>query len=250
MASSQGSRYGGNRQGETGGRGNAQILPYGQQRGGDVKPRGLLSAISDIQRYYVMERGQDIPGEFLTIEGSLDYFKIGAKSGFGEGLLLFLLFPLVEFWFIPFMLKDPPLSVRWMVAGLPVFMVAINTGLCAYVGTFYIGRLTRKAINSLFVGRSMALLAKGLLIFLLYYFVANLGTPKNVWEVARHCGGSAETVYARFFEVRPHIIPAGVKALVFLTVGALGPYGAVYLLDWWRRHKIRRNLAYVSSSND
>ena len=249
MASTQGSRYGG-RQGDGGGRGNAQILPYGQQRTGELKPRGLLSAISDIQRYYVMERGQDIPGEFLTIEGSLDYFKIGAKSGFGEGLLLFLLFPLMEFWFIPFMLKNPPLSVQLMFAALPAFMIAINTGLCAYVGKFYIGRLTRKAINSLFVGRSMALIAKGILIFLLYYFVSHLATPKNVWSVAKLFGDNAESFYYRFFEMKPHIIPAGVKALVFLTIGALGPYGAVYMLDWWRRHKIRRNLAFVTSSKD
>ena len=75
--------------------------------------------------------------------------------------------------------------------------------------------------------------------------------PVRPRQLARELfGDNAESFYYRFFEMKPHIIPAGVKALVFLTIGALGPYGSVYLLDWWRRHKIRRNLAFVTSSKD
>ena len=41
------------------------------------KPRNLLSAISEIQQFYVIEsKGQNIPAEFLTLERTIDFFKI------------------------------------------------------------------------------------------------------------------------------------------------------------------------------
>ena len=57
-----------------------------------IKPRSILSVISDIQQYYMMEKlGKDLPSEYLTLENSLGFFNVGAKSGLTEGLFLLLL---------------------------------------------------------------------------------------------------------------------------------------------------------------
>ncbi|HID70375.1 MAG TPA: hypothetical protein EYP35_07950, partial [Desulfobacterales bacterium] len=53
---------------------NATVITTGGG-GRPLRPRGLISAISEIQQFYVIEgQGQEIPAEFLTLEGSLDFF--------------------------------------------------------------------------------------------------------------------------------------------------------------------------------
>ncbi len=65
---------------------NAQIITTDSGR--IYKPVNLLSAISEIQQFYVIEsKGQNIPAEFLTLERTIDFFKIGLKSGFNEGVV-------------------------------------------------------------------------------------------------------------------------------------------------------------------
>ncbi|WP_305045007.1 hypothetical protein [Geoalkalibacter sp.] len=230
---------------------NEQIIPTNQQLQ-RVKPKGLLSAIGDIQQYYVLEREQDIPGEFLTLEGSLEYWKIGAKSGFNEGLLLFLFFPLVEFYLLPFALKnqgDPSLTL--LFHSIPYLMVLFNTLLCLYLAKYFIGTLTRKAVNYLLNGRAMALFGKGCFIALLYYVIARLATPKNVWELADTLFSPqrAHAFYYGFFEIHPLIIPSGLRAFFFISVACFVPYLVVFLRDVLRRRKIRRNLARISGVN-
>lgn len=67
---------------------NATIITTGGGSGAP-RPRNIINAISEIQQFYVIEsQGQEIPAEFLTLEGALDFFKIGATSGFKEGLFL------------------------------------------------------------------------------------------------------------------------------------------------------------------
>ena len=80
---------------------NAQIITTDSGR--IYQPKNLLSAISEIQQFYVIEsKGQNIPAEFLTLERTLDFFKIGIKSGFHEGFALILLFPVFHFYLFPF----------------------------------------------------------------------------------------------------------------------------------------------------
>ena len=80
---------------------NAQIITT--DAGRIYKPVNLLSAISEIQQFYVIEsKGQNIPAEFLTLERTIDFFKIGLKSGFNEGIALVLLFPVFHFYLFPF----------------------------------------------------------------------------------------------------------------------------------------------------
>lgn len=225
---------------------NQQVVPANGD-GGQHHQNGLFDAVSEIQHFYVMEEGQDIPLEFLTINKCIEFFKTGALSGFGEGLLLFLLYPLFEFYLVPFVFKVPDLTTKLLFESIPWFIVGINTLICVYVSRFYVGKITRRAINNLLMGRCMALVLKGGLIFVLYYLIAGAGTPEKVWLVAQNFGKNAEGFYYGFFQIKDQLIPAGTRALCFLAGGALGPFGTVYLVDLMRQRKIKANLARVTS---
>jgi thiol-disulfide isomerase/thioredoxin len=122
---------------------NATIITTGNG-GGIPRPKNIVNAISDIQQFYVIEQqGQDIPAEFLTLEGSLDFFRIGIKSGLNEGLFLVLLFPVFSFYLLPFVLKSPDSSTNMIFGSVPYLPVLINTLLSTYIRLYYICNIRR-----------------------------------------------------------------------------------------------------------
>ena len=83
---------------------NATVVTTGGT-GGIYQPKTLISAISQIQQFFVIEsKGQRIPGEFFTLEDTIGFFKVGARSGFNEGIFLFIFFPIFKFYLLPFVL--------------------------------------------------------------------------------------------------------------------------------------------------
>jgi len=61
----------------------APIINTGSSSNIVVKPKGIVSVASDIQSLSVLENmmNHEIPGEFFTLERSIDLFSVGAKSG-------------------------------------------------------------------------------------------------------------------------------------------------------------------------
>lgn len=223
---------------------NATIITTGGS-GGAYRPRGLISAISEIQQFYVIEeQGQEIPAEFLTLEGSLDFFRIGAVSGFKEGLFLILLFPVFSFYLLPFVFKTPDLFLTIILNTIPYFPVIINTLLCIYISRYYVGNLTRKAVNSLFVGRATLLVAKAGFIYIAYYMLFKLSTPEHVWTVARHFNNPRK-IYSDYLEILPHMMPVVIHCSLIILVSSIVPYGSVYVLDHWRRYKVHKNQQII-----
>ncbi|MFH7321465.1 hypothetical protein ACHHRT_12765 [Desulfurivibrio sp. D14AmB] len=226
---------------------NAPIVTT-DQASRPIRPQNLLDAISDIQQFYVIEsKGQDIPGEFLTIGRTVDFFKIGAKSGFAEGLILILLMPFFAFYLNPFVLKAPDLFTRSLFSTLPYIMVIVNTLLCSYIGRYYIGKITRKAINSLLTGRTMSLLLKAFLIYVFYLLLHRVSTPHRVWAAAKHFGSLSESLYYGYLKILPQMVPVATEIAVIMAIAAIMPYGMVYFQDAWTRWKAKRNLRTISA---
>jgi hypothetical protein len=161
---------------------NAQIITTD---GGRIyRPQNLLSAISEIQQFYVIEsKGQNIPAEFLTLERTIDFFKIGLKSGFNEGMP----------WCCSSRCSTSicsPLSSASRLAQpsplrrIPYLPLIINTAMCSYISRYYVGNITRKGINALLTGRALSLLIKAFLVYVLYLFLFRLSTPDNIWRFA------------------------------------------------------------------
>ena len=69
------------------------IVPVGQTHTSTQSLFGnIIDAISQIQQFAVIERsGQDIPDDFLTIRGKLNFFNMGFGNGFIEGIVFALL---------------------------------------------------------------------------------------------------------------------------------------------------------------
>ncbi len=223
---------------------NTTIITTGGSNG-PSRPGGLISAISEIQQFYVIEeQGQEIPAEFLTLEGALDFFRIGAVSGFKEGLFLILLFPVFSFYLLPFVFKTPDLFLTITLNTIPYLPVIINTTLCIYISRYYVGNLTRKAVNSLFIGRATLLVAKAGFIYIAWYMLVQLSTPDRVWQVAHHFN-DPERVYANYLQILPHMMPVVEHCATIVLISSIVPYGSVYMLDQWRRYRIRKNRRII-----
>ena len=225
---------------------NAQIITTDSGR--IYRPRNLLNAISEVQQFYVIEsKGQDIPGEFLTLEHTLDFFKIGIKSGFHEGFALIILFPVFHFYLFPFVFHKLDFLGYLLFGSIPYLVLIVNTGMCCYISRYYVGNITRKAINSLLMGRAMSLLLKAFLLYVLYLVLYRLSTPENIWKLALQFGSRAEKLYSGFFEIKPHLMPVATESSILMVAAAIIPYGSVYLLDLWRRYRIKRNAKIISA---
>ncbi len=225
---------------------NATIITTGGG-GNTYRPRGLISAISEIQQFFVIEgQGQEIPAEFLTLEGSLDFFRIGAVSGFKEGLFLILLFPVFSFYLLPFVFKADDFFLTLTLNTVPYFPVIVNTLLCIYISRYYVGNLTRKAINSLFVGRATLLVAKSGFIYIAYYMLFKLSTPERVWAVAQHFN-NPEQIYTDYLAILPDMMPLVIHCALIVLVSAIVPYGSVYAIDFWRRHQQKKNRNVIGN---
>ena len=228
---------------------NATVVTTGGT-GGIYQPKTLISAISQIQQFYVIEsQGQKIPGEFLTLEDTIGFFKVGAGSGFNEGIFLFILFPIFKFYLLPFVLTSNDVFSLIVLGSIPYLPIIVNTLLCSYISRYYVGIITRKAINSLFIGRSILLMVKSLVIYTVYYFLFHLSTPERVWAVAQHFGKNSEIIYSNFITMMPHIMPTVTRCSIFILMSAILPYGTVYFLDMWRSFILRRNQSRISGTN-
>ena len=169
-----------------------------------ASPRSLIDAISEIQRYHIIERtGQDIPSDFLTVRGTLAFFAAGFRSGFLEGAMLALLLPLAwGVWdgAIPAFGETADIFGKCLVFlfafGVSLVMTAVFGGMLpGYCG----GNLARKAAESLAWGRALALTAEGVFVFFLFSLLVFLLSPKNVFlfcEAARGLIGDPASLYS------------------------------------------------------
>lgn len=212
------------------------------------RPKNLLNAVSEIQQFYVIEgKGQNIPAEFLTLERTLDFFRIGVTSGFHEGAALVFLFPFFYFYLFPFVLRQLDIFSYILFGCVPYLVLIVNTLMCCYISRYYVGNITRKSINSLLLGRAMSLLLKAFLLYVMYLIIFRMSTPVNVWKVSQLFGSRAERIYSGYLEIKPELLPLATESAVLMVVAAIIPYGSVYLLDLWNRYKIRRNAKIISA---
>ena len=240
---------GGNSGGRSGGGGdnNQQVVA---QQGMAPRPKTLLNAISEIQQFYVIEStGEDIPKEFLTLEQTMDFFKIGATSGFQEGLMMAICLPVIELYFIPFVLKNPDIYAKIFFGMVSYLAIVFNSILCIYVSRYYIGAVTRKAINTVFVGRGLTLVFKAGLVYLIWAVLSKMMTrPTSVWGVAKHFGANAEAVYINIRMIQPEVMPIVSRGCLALFIGATIPYVTAYIIDRRKQEKIRRNTELIQGN--
>ena len=216
--------------------------------GGEWKPKNLIDAISEIQQFFVMEKeGQSISPEFLTLEGTIGFFKTGMKTGFNEAIFIFLLFPIFWFYLTPFTFHSGWLGDA-LLDGIPFVLLIVNTIMCLYMGRYHIGTLTRRAIHSVYFGRTIILVIMSFVLYVLYFCAANLAKPVRVWSLVTGFTYNEEMAKSMYYgaeKVLPYVIPSAMVCSLLMLMGGLLPYGAVFLLDRKRRKKKDKTQARV-----
>ena len=198
------------------------------------KPAGLIDAISEIQQYYIIEKtGQDIPPEFLTIRGVMTFFTVGFKNGFIEGIILGIFLPIA--WGV-WEDKIPVFgsTTHDLFTKLFIFMLSFGISLSLMLlfgiilARYYIGNLTRRAIDSLVWGRAISLTVKGLVIFAVYYVLVLFWTPENVWKVGEYVWKSnPEGFYEKAMSLRHAVWMSAWMQLVTSPILSVIPFGCL-----------------------
>ncbi len=153
---------------------NAVPMASGSDSGTRSYFKNIIDAISQIQQFAVMERSDyEIPEDFLTLRGALNFFNVGFGNGFIEGMLFTLLLAMI----MPMMHSDYLMDLvalrfplarsrafLWFLNLLPIIIAVI---LCSYLSRYRIGKITKRAIDALLVGRMFSLIIKAIIIFVL-----------------------------------------------------------------------------------
>lgn len=230
------------------------MIPIGNSPGTTQKSFiGLLDALSQIQQYYVIESsGHEIPENFLTINGKLNFFKIGMGSGIFEGVLFTLMTALL----LP-IIADPficeTVSKVFPLAQYKIFLFALNClpilligGMCVFVSQYRIGTITKKSVDALLMGRVMSLAVKGIILFWMLIFLADGINQHTAWVAARvlsfgNTGENALIIYRVIWNLRPFIFKTAYDVLLIFGISAVIPFITTWAFAMFRGYRKAKN---------
>ena len=134
----------------------------------------LISAITEIQEYAIMEKNSEAPAEYLTIEGQTRLFGIGFHAGLESVVKSLFLVPISVYIF----LSPSNLSASVKVFAL-MLMLLFPLGTSLFLSTLPKYILWKKGITNIAINRMMAGLHIGGIVVALVVFVG-LYTLMNV----------------------------------------------------------------------
>ena len=225
------------------------------QQGARKKLPNLLVAVSEIQKYAMIEReGKEIPVDFLTIGGQLNFFNVGMGSGLAHGLVFIVLSILI----IP-ILSDEILRT-WVSQYIPLaehkpFLFFINLtpvifsiAVCTYLTKYHIGKLTRRAIDQLLLGRLVSKIGQGLLYFTLFTMLARVLTPENAWafsyNITFHHYDLARQIYRVMMNTRPNLHNAAFETLAIFMIAVAVPFVTIWMFGFYKKIRAVRQNAF------
>jgi hypothetical protein len=243
--------------------GRTQVVDTSGDSYGYVKPRGIIDAVEEIQRFYVFESEthKDIPYNFFSFKQVLDFMWIGFRGAIIESLLFFLIFPLALTVYpaakVYFMGTPPTIGDYILPFALSYSTIVIMTVYVMSAARYYWGgAVTRKAIHSLFTGRSIAFILKAFLgwwlLTLLYIY--SYKDPDIFWDLseslawfwniflAEEAAINGEILYVFWFQA---VVPALKETAndIFLTMLILAaiPFCTLFAYGGYRYKAIRTN---------
>lgn len=212
---------------------------------------GILGAISHIQQFYVVESmGQDIPDEFLTLEGQLSYFNCGFSSGFIEGLT----FAAMAAIFLPILADTgasqiaaeyfPLIQYKPFIYTVNCFPIIIFCCICCYLSKYRIGKLTKKAVDNLLVGRLFSMALKGILIFVTFIMLSNKISPESAYKISKiltsHNSIYLPSVYRVIMNLKPTLITAAYDVAFVFAAATMVPFLTIWLVSVYRNIQKKR----------
>ncbi|QTA83861.1 Uncharacterized protein dnl_62820 [Desulfonema limicola] len=229
-----------------------ELIPAGQNTGSAQSTFGnIVDAISQIQQFAVMERsGQEIPEDFLTLRGALNFFHIGFGNGLIEGIIFALLTALI----LPISSDEKlmtAVSEYFPLAGSRLFLWALNcapiiiaVAICSFLSRYRIGMITKKAVDSLLMGRCFCLLIKGILLFVLLITLNKHLTDESARRFSLvfslRNADMAESVFRVINSTMPHIVMTAYQTLAIFFTAMIIPFCSIWLVSFYRKSQERR----------
>jgi hypothetical protein len=215
---------------------------------GYQKPTSLFGALGVIQRYFVIESraAEDLADEYFTIEQSFDFIKVGFKSGFIESFIFLTLFPFFENIYPSIKLYFFGEKINqyeyWGLIVLSYISIVTTTIFLMWLSKYYRGNLTKKALFSLFTGRSISFVIKGVIVYYALIYLAKLSytSPDIVYEWVDFTKWlfdwflsvpvTADDIYTYYYKlVIPALHQTATSILVTMIVMAMLPYLTIFL---------------------
>lgn len=223
------------------------IIPLGQNAAGTNKifPH-LLDALSQIQQFYTIEsKGKDIPDDFLTIRGKLNFFNVGFGAGFFEALifafLMCLTLPLISDpntrqWISGYF---PPVEYDFFLWVINLIPIVISGGLCCFMSKYYIGKITKKAVDMLLLGRLFSLCTKGLLLFFVLTFLSNQINPESAWSFSKYVALKKYSLSVKLYDIimllKPLLIKKAFETVIIFLVAMTLPFFTIWGVSWYKK---------------
>lgn len=221
----------------------------------------LLSAISQIQRYHVIEsRTDEIPKEYFSIGQIWHFFKIGFKSGLIESMVFVSLMPILQViypYFKDYFLQSAiTKNDQIFFILLSYAPIVFSTIFMFYISRYYEGELTKRAIFSLLNGRSLSFVIKGVVFYFLlqWAYFYSLKNPNSIYILAQWTVG----IFNLFYEMNSYqlyvfyfkyLIPTlqfvAKEILISMLIFATLPYLIVFYKGFRKKKaKLNNQRAY------
>jgi len=239
--------------------GGPVVIDRDEQSKTEKRFPNLLTAVSRIQRYAMIEReGEEIPVDFLTIEGQFSFFKVGMGSGLVHGLIFLFLSVLIlpvfsdeilRGWVSQYVSLAEYKPFLFLVNFTPVIFSVL---VCVYLTKYHVGKLTRRAIDQLLAGRLVSKMGQGLLYFIFFTALANLMTPENVWKFAynitlRHYDISRQ-IYRVMMNTRPNLQNAAFEVIGVFAIATAVPFVTIWMFGFYRKIRSIRQRRFWDRS--
>ena len=240
---------------------SGMIIPVGGGQGMGSTRRlfpHLLDAISQIQQFYVIEStGEEIPDDFLTLRGKMNFANVGFGAGFFEALIFAMLMTLIMALCSDDVTRSaiakyfPLINSQFFLWTINLSPVIISGGLCSYLSRYYVGKISKSAIDWLLMGRLFSLILKGLIIFTVFTLLANHITSHSAWTFASYASLKnmhlAVRIYYIVMATKPLLIKRAFEVLGIFAFAILMPFLTIWGVSWFRKVKAAKGKSLMEN---
>lgn len=222
-----------------------------------VPPRTLIDAMSEIQQYYLIEQtGEPLQKDFFTMTHVMGFSMVGIKTAFIDSVIwisgyVFLggLIYYLQQHYITEVTTD---IYFWKIPGSPFYLfskmasfghIIYSTVLCIMISKYYTGTVPKRAVNCIFITRSMFLICFSLVTFLIlavfYKMLMNDNILNNLYTfLARFNAKFSENIYLYITQYfRRLLFESSIVSLLSSSFSIVVPFLSISLFRVLKKRK-------------
>lgn len=229
----------------------------------------LTNAMAKIQDFYIQEsEGGGIKKEFFTIDHSIAFAQAGIKQSMTDSIIWISCYvfsgAIIIYLQGLYLTEKTTQLFFWEVSGSPIYWFAkavsfaglcFSTVLCVMMCKYYVGPVTKKAINSLFATRAIFLISFSFVVFsvlgVVYkYFLTDVSLGKVYSMLAFNETLASNVYYFLGGYFRRAIFESAIIAIVASFTAVLLPYASLILFSMFGRKEIELGIEGLGKGDD